>query len=340
MPFTGNDLANFAIMAYEKGTPYWYGTCWYKCTEDLLKTKTKQYPSHYTSSRMPTYEKAIQQGKMCADCVGLIKGFFWSLNNTTTTKKANFSACPDYNANDFFDLCKEKGDIKTIPNVRGLVVWQQGHIGVYIGDGYAIEARGFAYGVQKTEVAKRTWTKWGRLPERLLTYGDVQPTPDYKLGDRVLQMGMHGQDVKELQEALIRLGISCGNWGADGDFGPDTKEAVMQFQAQNSLIPTGVFDAITNATLNKLLEPDGAPDQSEVDEGTELPVLRAGSKDRLTPGTVAYLQYELNKQGGYGLEVDGDFGAKTEAAVKSFQREHGLAVDGIVGKKTWGEIER
>jgi lysozyme len=51
-------------------------------------------------------------------------------------------------------------------------------------------------------------------------------------------------------------------------------------------------------------------------------------------GTVVKaLQEQLNKQG-FKLSVDGNFGAKTQAAVESFQRSHGLTVDGIVGPKT------
>lgn len=336
--FTNKQLADFAIMAYEAGTPYWYGTCWYACTEDLLKTKTKQYPSHYTADRTYKYKQAIQQGKMCADCVGLIKGFFWSLNNTTTTKKANFPECPDKNANDFFNLCKEQGDIKSIPNVPGLAVWQEGHIGIYIGDGWAIEARGFAYGVQKTEVAKRTWKKWGKLPSYLLTYGEALPDVVYKLGDRTLKQGMTGDDVKELQTALILLGITCGLYGADGDFGPDTKKAVMNFQGSRGLEQDGIFGAKSFAALQAAMVPDGTPDESEPVEA-DLPELKKGSKDKLIKGTVAYLQTKLVAEGNK-IEVDGDFGPKTEDAVKAFQKKKGLNATGIVDPKTWGWLEK
>ena len=36
-----------------------------------------------------------------------------------------------------------------------------------------------------------------------------------------------------------------------------------------------------------------------------------------------------------GVDVDGDFDAKTEDATKSWQKERELTEDGIVGKDTW-----
>ena len=39
-----------------------------------------------------------------------------------------------------------------------------GHVGIYIGDGYAIEAMGTKYGVVKTKVSGRGWQKWGKIP--------------------------------------------------------------------------------------------------------------------------------------------------------------------------------
>ena len=52
---------------------------------------------------------------------------------------------------------------------------------------------------------------------------------------------------------------------------------------------------------------------------------------------VKKLQTLLN-QNGYNLAVDGSFGSKTLDAVKDFQKNNGLSVDGIVGTNTWGKL--
>ena len=52
---------------------------------------------------------------------------------------------------------------------------------------------------------------------------------------------------------------------------------------------------------------------------------------------VVVLQRLLNVEG-YKLTIDGDFGAKTEAAVMAFQKSHNLTPDGIVGPMTWAAM--
>lgn len=54
---------------------------------------------------------------------------------------------------------------------------------------------------------------------------------------------------------------------------------------------------------------------------------------------VRWIQYQLNSKG-YHLAVDGIWGNATEAAVRAFQADHGLAVDGIVGKLTIAELSK
>ena len=62
--------------------------------------------------------------------------------------------------------------------------------------------------------------------------------------------------------------------------------------------------------------------------------LRKGSRG----ADVKTLQAALNNNCPYGLVVDGVFGAKTEEAVKDYQKHNGLSVDGIVGAKTWSKL--
>lgn len=54
---------------------------------------------------------------------------------------------------------------------------------------------------------------------------------------------------------------------------------------------------------------------------------------------VKKLQKMLNNNG-YSLSVDGQFGSKTQSAVKDYQKKTGLSVDGIVGNKTWGMLNK
>lgn len=66
------------------------------------------------------------------------------------------------------------------------------------------------------------------------------------------------------------------------------------------------------------------------DSSKNIPTLRKGNSG----DEVAELQMLLNAKYDYNLEIDGVFGAKTEAAVKSFQQGKGLTADGVVGPKT------
>lgn len=82
------------------------------------------------------------------------------------------------------------------------------------------------------------------------------------------------------------------------------------------------YDSVCADNLN------GAADK------VKRPTLRRGSW-----GTdVTYLQQRLVANGYYVGEIDSDFGRKTENAVKAFQAEHNLVIDGIVGAETWAAL--
>ncbi len=66
------------------------------------------------------------------------------------------------------------------------------------------------------------------------------------------------------------------------------------------------------------------------------PLLNYGNK---LPA-VGVAQKLLNARAGSSLVADGDFGSKTKAAVKEFQKPRGLTVDGVIGQNTWGRMSQ
>ena len=246
---TGEMLAAWCEAALEKGAKYWYGTCWYAATEDLLTRKRKQYPGHYGEGRLRTYRRHIDEGRMVCDCVGLIKGFFWT-GNGAHANRYKAGNCPDTSANGLIKLCDRTGGMEDMPEVRGIIVWKSGHVGVYVGGGKVIEARGYRYGVVKSDVNSRGWKKWGYLPEVMLSYGSggdeqAAPTP-------TLRKGMVGDAVKLMQELLVKWNSKAlPKYGADGEFGSETRTWVMKFQKEMCI---GVDGIVGPETWGRLLE--------------------------------------------------------------------------------------
>lgn len=269
---TGKMLAEYCEKVYKAAWVYWYGTYGNKCTQSLYNSKKNQYPKHYTAARASGYEKDIKAGKTCADCVGMIKSFFWTGGEFGTTPKYATNHCPDTNADGMLKLCIETGPIKTIPDEPGLVVWKSGHIGVYVGGGYTVEMKGFDYDCQRNKVSKGPWTKWGRLPKSMITYtGETcDPTP------QGLSRGDHGSAVTAMQQALLAWDPKClPKWGADGDFGSETEKAVMAFQKAMGLPETGVYDEATRKALTDKPAPpvdDDGTDDSELSDGPVKPL--------------------------------------------------------------------
>ena len=78
-------------------------------------------------------------------------------------------------------------------------------------------------------------------------------TENKHLGWRELRNGDEGEDVRELQSDLIRLGYDCGKWGADGEFGDATEMAVTALQCHEHLESDGIAGPKTIAALEKAL---------------------------------------------------------------------------------------
>lgn len=236
---TNRGLAEYA--AAQLGKPYWYGTFGNTATQWLLDYKTSQYPSYYGEERMAKYRSEL--GRRVHDCVGLIKGYLWS---------DTFDAAPGYvweqdkSADGMKSVCRERGDIATLPELPGILVFMPGHVGVYIGGGEVVEARGFAYGVVKTALSERNWKTWGKCP--YLSYDEEGFVLGRFLRHPASPM-QQGEDVRAIQRALLSKGYSVGSTGADGFYGKNTKAAVTKFQKDCGLEKDGIVGPETTKAL-------------------------------------------------------------------------------------------
>ena len=158
------DLAAYAIQAWENGWGYVWGTFGHVLTDGVLDYKMEQYPEIKDAE---AFIRTNWLNKRTTDCVGLIKSYGWYNPNTGTIDYGT-NGMPDYNADSMYASAESNktdyGKMEDMPEIVGLALWKPGHIGVYIGNGYAIEAMGTYYGVVKTAVEGRGWSGWCKIP--------------------------------------------------------------------------------------------------------------------------------------------------------------------------------
>lgn len=156
---------NSGLIAYAKaqlGLPYWWGTFGQTGSASLFAAKRRQYPSYYTAG-----DFKYQYGKRVHDCIGLIKGYLWSDSPTAAPK---YNASQDKSASGMYKASKIRGPIGTFDFAPGRLIYKGkdpdhiNHVGVYIGGGELIEAKGHAYGVVRTEFRPAEWSYWSQCP--------------------------------------------------------------------------------------------------------------------------------------------------------------------------------
>lgn len=157
---TNKGLVEFAKKALVEKWGYVWGTFGLVLTESLLQQKLKQYPKEV--GKYLSFIKSTLMNRKTADCVGLIKGYYWTKDGKTT-----YASQSDVSANGMFTIAKEKGTIDTLPEIFGICLYKKGHIGVYIGNEQVIEARGTLYGVIQSPLKgskSAGWTHWLKCP--------------------------------------------------------------------------------------------------------------------------------------------------------------------------------
>ncbi len=226
----------------------------------------------------------------------------------------------------------------------------------------------FAVYCDGVEVSCNGLSQWGTVslanegytPEEIVRYyygdnvsivhnaplsGEESAPPDIPL-----RRGTIGADVQLLQ---IRLNRISKNYPAipkifltDGVFGPETEDAVIEFQRVFNLTPDGI---VGPATWYRVLSIFNAVKRlNEItSEGLRLEEVSSKFSETLSEGMsgrdVLAFQYYLAYIGEFvesipSIPVDGVFGPATRVALEAFQRTYGLPVTGILTRPTWDKI--
>lgn len=155
------DLVKWAKHAQENGWGYVWGSHGNLLDKTELERLESVFGVHVTD-----YDDFIRHnwlGKRTADCVGLIKGYGWY--DTESGKiTVGSNGMQDVTADGMFSAATEKDTIDTIPEIPGIAVWHEGHIGIYIGGGEVIHAANTKAGVIRTPIGQSGWTHWLKVP--------------------------------------------------------------------------------------------------------------------------------------------------------------------------------
>lgn len=281
------------------------------------------------------------------DCSGLIVYFFQNLKGVLKS---------DTTANGLKGMCGQVSQAQLLPGDFVFRVYTSGtnkgkayHVGVVVdAEKNVIEAKGRDDGVVMRPLNAEAgyWNAFGRPDFLKAEIEDgrpaSQPAPAGWELSRLLKKTsplMKGEDVQAAQNALISKGYSCGNSGADGQYGSNTAEAVKRFQKANSLAADGVVGENTCKKLGGTWT-GGKATASASSAGWTLSRLLKRTKPLMKGEDVRAAQKALIAKG-YSCGssgADGQFGDGTKDAVLRFQKAHGLKADGIIGKDTCAKL--
>jgi peptidoglycan hydrolase-like protein with peptidoglycan-binding domain len=135
-----------------------------------------------------------------------------------------------------------------------------------------------------------------------------------------LAIGSSGPDVRRLQIIFVMTKVLDVS-DIDSNFGPKTRDAVKSFQQGNNLMPDGVVGPLTWQAL------PADPNTPRLARGSTGPAVSA-----LQKGLHAFDGPNTPTDPG---PIDGNFGQRTESAVRAYQTRQNITVDGVVGDQTW-----
>lgn len=185
----------------------------------LNEANKQRYLSNHEYNTRPTRQQMIKNATADTfgfDCVNLIKAILWGWNGDKTKPyggaKYASNGVPDIDADVMINNCKDVSTDFSKLEI-GEAVWMPGHIGVYIGDGLAVECTPtWENGVQttacncsKTGYNRRNWTKHGKIP--YITYTKEVKKEITSANDIIWELtnGKHKVEILNVDRAVKQL---------------------------------------------------------------------------------------------------------------------------------------
>lgn len=257
------------------GSPYVYGGSGKPCTPEYRRARMKQYPGSakaiarncpVLSGKADSCSACRYRGRDCFDCAQLVKlalkaeGILLPSGASSQWKAGAIWAF----RGEVTHVARSHACVLFRKDAQGSADRPMAHVGLSLGDGRVIDARGHQAGVMQSKITAYPWThmafpKGFPVPAELtgkeailapLTFEQPpEKKPKAALQDLSLALGERGELVRLLQNQLLRLGYPLPRFGADGKYGRETSQAVVAFQRVTGLAPTGQAGVETMARL-------------------------------------------------------------------------------------------
>ena len=201
---------------------------------DLVKWAENEYkkPNIYKNGGIGRYNP---DGTRQFDCCGFFKCFMWHDYSTTNAKYYNKTQ-KDLNCEGLLAEAKEKGDISTIPEIPGVLVYMKKHMGIYLGNGKVLESTAYKYNGKDSKIyltyfkgdgkntdGKRdTWIKWFKSPNLIYENDFFDGKGCFKLNDYSPNIGKVADFIYNHSFESNKI---LGNY-----YGPYIEDSIKRFQ--------------------------------------------------------------------------------------------------------------
>ena len=151
-------LAAYARFCTRLHTAYFWSAMGQRLDEKLADWVEQKYPGHYSRRRLAQYATLYDGNTYAFDCSGLIKSYFFGGPGAP-----EYDESRDLNSEGMFEKALRKGDIASLPEEPGLCLYREGHVGIYLGEGNAVDAsprHGALGGVRIDDLGAVDWQSW------------------------------------------------------------------------------------------------------------------------------------------------------------------------------------